>query len=160
MPLGAQLPVRLDPEVEAALERIAVQNETTKSALIRLLAKTFVDQVVDDSGRVTLPPDWKRQLQKADRRSPHQREPHDDPRTRRPRRILDRKGNPPSSEVINAAASSSASARAAAGIPSSPSPSHGAGAPTSHKHGPTPHTGEHSKSRRDSPAPAPKKSSS
>jgi predicted DNA-binding protein len=59
MALGAQLPVRLETDVEERLEAVAQQVGTTKSALIRLLARTFVDEFVDDKGRVSLPPNWK-----------------------------------------------------------------------------------------------------
>ncbi|MGA2867377.1 MAG: hypothetical protein ABSF95_23120 [Verrucomicrobiota bacterium] len=72
MPLGAQLPVRLEPAVEQRLEAIAREIETSKSALIRLLVRTFVDQAMDDRGRVSLPPDWSEllgRLPAADRRS-------------------------------------------------------------------------------------------
>ena len=68
--MGAQLPVRLEIEVEKRLDEIASQLGTTKSALIRLLARTFVDQVVDPRGRVHLPPDWVSLLEKADGRTP------------------------------------------------------------------------------------------
>ena len=46
MALGSQLPVRLEPEVEEKLERVAARIGTSKSALIRLLARTFVEQMV------------------------------------------------------------------------------------------------------------------
>jgi hypothetical protein len=59
MALGAQLPVRLETDVEERLETIAQQVGTTKSALIRLLARTFVEECVDEKGRVSLPPNWK-----------------------------------------------------------------------------------------------------
>jgi hypothetical protein len=58
MAYGAQLPVRLEPEVEERLESTAREIGTSKSALIRLLVKTFVEHVVDNRGRVRLPPDW------------------------------------------------------------------------------------------------------
>lgn len=58
MALGAQLPIRFDPDVERRLEAIASRLGTSKSALIRLLAKSFVDKYVDDRDQVHLPPDW------------------------------------------------------------------------------------------------------
>jgi hypothetical protein len=67
--LGAQLPVRLEPEVEERLETIAKRIGTTKSALIRVLAKTFVEQVVGEEGKVNLPPDWRQYLTPADGRT-------------------------------------------------------------------------------------------
>jgi len=69
MPLGAQLPVRLEPDVEQRLEKVAEKLGTTKSALIRLLAKTFVEQAVSDDGSVHLPPDWRELLPSRDTRS-------------------------------------------------------------------------------------------
>lgn len=69
MALGAQLPVRLPPEIEERLENVARKIGTTKSALIRMLAKTFVEQVVDPEGNVNLPPKWHKLLEAADGRS-------------------------------------------------------------------------------------------
>jgi hypothetical protein len=72
MAYGAQLPVRLEPEVEERLESTAREIGTSKSALIRLLVKTFVEHVVDTRGRVRLPPDWSEllgRLPAADKRS-------------------------------------------------------------------------------------------
>lgn len=69
MPLGAQLPIRLEPDVESRLEQAAARVGTTKSALLRLLAKTFVDQMVGNDGSVKLPPEWRNLLPAADRRS-------------------------------------------------------------------------------------------
>ena len=71
MAFGAQLPVRLEPEIEERLESVARDIGTSKSALIRLLAKTFVEHVVDNRGRVHLPPDWSELLglPAADKRS-------------------------------------------------------------------------------------------
>jgi protein involved in polysaccharide export with SLBB domain len=59
MSLGAQLPIRLEPDVQERLEDIAKQIGTSKSALLRLLARTFVEQTVDADGGVRLPPSWK-----------------------------------------------------------------------------------------------------
>lgn len=72
MALGAQLPIRLDREVEERLELLARQAGTTKSALVRLLVSTFVAQATGAGGRVQLPPDWAEllgALPAADRRS-------------------------------------------------------------------------------------------
>lgn len=69
MALGSQLPVRLEPEVQERLERVAAQIGTSKSALIRLLARTFVEQMVKPDGTVQLPPQWSSVLPPADKRS-------------------------------------------------------------------------------------------
>lgn len=69
MALGSQLPVRLEKDIDDRLEAVAKKHGTSKSALIRLLAKTFVEQVVQPDGTVTLPPDWKKFLPSADGRS-------------------------------------------------------------------------------------------
>lgn len=69
MALGAQLPVRLDPESEKRLERAAKLAGTTKSAIIRLLVDTFVRQVVAEDGQVTLPPNWAELLGERDARA-------------------------------------------------------------------------------------------
>ena len=76
MSLGAQLPIRLEPEVQERLEVIAQEIGTSKSALLRLLARTFVEQAVDAHGKVHLPPNWKDilgRLPPADGRSPSTR---------------------------------------------------------------------------------------
>ena len=69
MALGAQLPIRLEPDVEKRLDEIAQKTGTSKSGLIRLLAKTFVDHVVLPDGSISLPPNWKELLPLADGRS-------------------------------------------------------------------------------------------
>ncbi len=69
MALGSQLPVRLEPEVEEKLERVAARIGTSKSALLRLLARTFVEQMVKLDGTVELPPQWSSALPPADKRS-------------------------------------------------------------------------------------------
>lgn len=69
MALGSQLPIRLDPETDKRLQAAAEQAGTTKSAVIRMLAKTFVDQCVTPAGKVTLPPDWHELLPARDGRS-------------------------------------------------------------------------------------------
>jgi predicted DNA-binding protein len=67
--LGSQLPVRLDAEVDKRLAEVAELSGTTKSALIRMLAKTFVDQCVEEDGTVTLPANWRKLLGRADGRA-------------------------------------------------------------------------------------------
>lgn len=69
MSLGAQLPVRLPPDVEERIQKVAIRLGTTKSSLIRMLAKTFVEQVVDAEGHVQLPPKWRKLLEAADGRA-------------------------------------------------------------------------------------------
>lgn len=69
MALGTQLPIRLEPAVDARLQAAAEQAGTSKSALIRMLAKTFVDQCISPSGQVTLPPNWHQLLPERDGRS-------------------------------------------------------------------------------------------
>lgn len=68
MAFGKQLPIRLDTDVEKRLEDAAARSGTTKSALIRLLAKTFVDQVITPSG-ISLPPNWSQLLPERDGRA-------------------------------------------------------------------------------------------
>jgi predicted DNA-binding protein len=58
MTLGSQLPIRLEPDLDKRLQAIAERTGTSKSALIRLLAQTFVDRAVRPDGSVQLPPDW------------------------------------------------------------------------------------------------------
>ena len=58
MPLGSQLPVRLEPEIEEKLEKVAAHIGMSKSALIRILARSFVEQMVKPNGSVELPPQW------------------------------------------------------------------------------------------------------
>lgn len=69
MALGSQLPIRLDSDTDARLQAAAERAGTSKSALIRMLAKTFVDQCVTASGQVTLPPNWADLLPQKDNRS-------------------------------------------------------------------------------------------
>jgi hypothetical protein len=59
MALGNQLPIRLQQDVDRRLEKAAIKLGTTKSALIRMLATTFVDQVVQADGSMKLPPNWR-----------------------------------------------------------------------------------------------------
>ena len=55
----ASLPVRLDTEtafrVDAAVKRLGI----TKSALIRMLLQSFVDQFEQNGGKIVMPPTWK-----------------------------------------------------------------------------------------------------
>ena len=55
MAFKAQLPVRLDPDTESRLEDVARRTGTTKSSLIRMLAKRFVDECVKPDGSVIFP---------------------------------------------------------------------------------------------------------
>ena len=52
------LPVRLDRRTHHRLERAAKALGITKSALIRLLAESFVAQFVANHGRILMPPRW------------------------------------------------------------------------------------------------------
>lgn len=67
--LGSQLPIRLDAETDARLQALAEKLDTSKSALIRLLAKTFCEHVVQADGSVLMPPNWEALLPRADARS-------------------------------------------------------------------------------------------
>lgn len=69
MALGSQLPIRLDDETDRRLSAVAARAGTSKSAIIRLLATTFVEQVVSADGSVKLPPNWADLLPKADARA-------------------------------------------------------------------------------------------
>ncbi|MCW5557714.1 MAG: ribbon-helix-helix protein, CopG family, partial [Verrucomicrobiae bacterium] len=69
VPLGSQLPIRLDLETDRRLMKAAKDLQTSKSALIRLLAKTFCDQVIQPDGSVLMPPNWRELLPRADGRS-------------------------------------------------------------------------------------------
>jgi len=69
MPLGAQLPIRLEFDVDKRLTNIANRIGTSKSALIRLLVETFVDHAIKPDGTIVLPPNWTDLLPKADARS-------------------------------------------------------------------------------------------
>lgn len=75
MALGAQLPIRLDGETDRRLQSAAESLGTSKSALIRLLAKTFCDQVIQDDGSIAMPVDWEKLLPRADNRSGKLRKP-------------------------------------------------------------------------------------
>ena len=67
--LGAQLPVRLDPDTDSRLESIAQRTGTTKSALIRMLAKRFVETCILPDGSVVFPPSIQAMLNERDSRS-------------------------------------------------------------------------------------------
>ncbi len=67
--LGKQLPIRLETEIEKRLEKAAARAGTTKSAIVRLLVRSFVEQVVQQDGTVHLPPNWADLLPYADKRS-------------------------------------------------------------------------------------------
>lgn len=68
MALGANLPVRLEADVEKRLEEIAAKTGTTKSALIRLLAKVFTDQFWN-ADKIEMPPNVMALLENRDDRS-------------------------------------------------------------------------------------------
>lgn len=59
----ASLPVRLDTELSQRLGRAAEQLGLTKSALIRVLVKSFVDQLEANGGKITFPMRWEAQKQ-------------------------------------------------------------------------------------------------
>lgn len=54
----ASLPVRLDTDLSQRLDRAAARLGLTKSALIRVLVKSFVDQLEANGGKITLPLRW------------------------------------------------------------------------------------------------------
>lgn len=54
----ASLPVRLDVDLNRRLGRAAERLGLTKSALIRMLVKSFLDQLEADGGKMTLPFSW------------------------------------------------------------------------------------------------------
>jgi antitoxin component of RelBE/YafQ-DinJ toxin-antitoxin module len=54
----SSLPVRLDTEISRRLDRAAERLGITKSALIRVLVKSFVDQLEADGGKITFPLRW------------------------------------------------------------------------------------------------------
>ena len=57
----ASLPVRLDTDLSRRLDRAAARLGLTKSALIRVLVKSFVDQMEANSGKISLPLRWQEQ---------------------------------------------------------------------------------------------------
>jgi len=56
----ASLPVRLDTELSLRLDKAAERLGLTKSALIRMLVKSFVDQLEANGGRITFPLRWQK----------------------------------------------------------------------------------------------------
>ena len=54
----ASLPIRLDTDISRRLDQMAERLGLTKSALVRLLIKSFVDHVEANGGRVELPMKW------------------------------------------------------------------------------------------------------
>ena len=59
----ASLPVRLDTELSRRLDLAAARLGLTKSALIRILVKSFVDQLEAAGGKITFPLRWQEQEQ-------------------------------------------------------------------------------------------------
>ena len=57
----ASLPVRLDTDLSRRLDRAAARLGLTKSALIRILVKSFVDQLEANGGKITFPLRWQNQ---------------------------------------------------------------------------------------------------
>lgn len=57
----ASLPVRLDTDLSRRLDRAAERMGLTKSALIRVLVKSFVDQLEAAGGKITFPLRWQEQ---------------------------------------------------------------------------------------------------
>lgn len=55
------MPVRLDKDLSLRLDRAATRLGLTKSALIRVLVKSFVDQLEANGGKITLPLRWQEQ---------------------------------------------------------------------------------------------------
>jgi hypothetical protein len=66
----ASLPVRLDPESKARLQRAAKAMGVTPSALIRLLVCSFVDEFERCGGQILMPPQWKNSPVSPARRRP------------------------------------------------------------------------------------------
>jgi len=57
----ASLPVRLDTDLSDRLDRAAERLGLTKSALIRIMVKSFVDQMEANGGKITFPLRWQEQ---------------------------------------------------------------------------------------------------
>ncbi|MFH1970040.1 MAG: ribbon-helix-helix protein, CopG family [Verrucomicrobiota bacterium] len=62
------MPVRLDTDLSRRLDMAAERLGLTKSALIRILVKSFVDQLEANGGKITFPLRW--QDQKRDSPTP------------------------------------------------------------------------------------------
>ncbi len=61
MKKASALPVRLDTELKDSLSHIANETGLSVSALVRMLVQTFVDEYERNGGRVSIPPQWKRE---------------------------------------------------------------------------------------------------
>lgn len=61
----ASLPVRLDTDLSRRLDVAAERLGLTKSALIRILVKSFVDQLEANGGKITFPLHWQEQKRDA-----------------------------------------------------------------------------------------------
>ena len=55
----ASLPVRLNSDMKARLQKAADAMGMTVSSLIRLLVKSFLDEYEANDGRILMPPQWK-----------------------------------------------------------------------------------------------------
>jgi len=55
----ASLPVRIDADIAVRVEASVKRLGITKSALIRMLLESFVDQFERNGGKIVLPPTWK-----------------------------------------------------------------------------------------------------
>lgn len=54
----AALPVRLEPDLRRRLKATAETMGMTTSSLVRLLARSFVDEFERQGGKVVMPPEW------------------------------------------------------------------------------------------------------
>lgn len=59
----ASLPVRLDTDISRRLGLAAERLGLTKSALIRVLVKSFLDQLEANGGKITFPMRWQEEKQ-------------------------------------------------------------------------------------------------
>ena len=59
------MPVRLDTDLSRRLDVAAERLGLTKSALIRILVKSFVDQLEANGGKITFPLRWQNQQRDA-----------------------------------------------------------------------------------------------
>lgn len=55
----ASLPVRLESDISHRLDLAAEKLGLTKSALIRILVRSFVDQMEANGGKIVFPLQWK-----------------------------------------------------------------------------------------------------
>lgn len=67
MPVTKPIPIRLEPEIIAALDDAACALGTNRAALVRHLLTTFLRHY--DAGAGTLPADWRRMLAGEERAS-------------------------------------------------------------------------------------------